>query len=157
MPDYKVLGFYQKAREVTKGVDAAIKTWPRTMQAQELSRQLFRAAASVGANIAEGHGRHTGPEYIHFLLIAQGSANEVDHWLNIALDCKLGVPDTLKGLLRLNDETRKMLHTTLDSLQKGQIQKSARENAALYNVHDEYTELDDLDVEIGEREQNGDN
>jgi four helix bundle protein len=126
------------------------------MQAQEVSRQLFRAAASIGANIAEGHGRHCGPEYIHFLLIAQGSANEVDHWLNTALDCKLGAPDTLKGLQRLNDETRKMLHTSLDSLQKRQIQKTIRENSPLYSGDCELTELEDLDIEIGEREQHGD-
>jgi four helix bundle protein len=46
------------------------------MQAQEISRQLLRSAMSIGANIAEGHGRHEGAEYIHYLIIAQGSANE---------------------------------------------------------------------------------
>jgi len=52
--------------------------------------QLFRSVISIGANIAEGHGRHVGLEYIHYLIIAQGSANEVDHWLNTALDRLIG-------------------------------------------------------------------
>ena len=79
MGNYQELIFYQKARQVAKAVDGLIKIWPSTMQAQEISRQLFRSATSVGANIAEGHGRHQGTEYIHYLIIAQGSANETEH------------------------------------------------------------------------------
>lgn len=62
MGNYQELVFYQKARAVVKAVNALIKAWPKTMQAQEISRQLFRSATSVGANIAEGHGRHQGTE-----------------------------------------------------------------------------------------------
>lgn len=86
MGDYQELTFYQKARQVGKLVDALVRSWPRTIQAQEIARQLFRSATSVGANVAEGHGRHQGTEYIHFLIIAQGSAGETEHWLNTAKD-----------------------------------------------------------------------
>jgi four helix bundle protein len=66
---YRDLIFYQKAQEVVRGIDLLIKTWPQSLQVQEISRQLFRSAISVGANIAEGHGRHQGREYIHYLTI----------------------------------------------------------------------------------------
>jgi four helix bundle protein len=56
MSNYQDLFFYQKARQVVKDIDILIKSWPKTMQAQEISRQLFRSASSIGANIAEGMG-----------------------------------------------------------------------------------------------------
>jgi len=118
--DYRELAFYQKAVEVVKKVNVAIKRWPNTMQSQTISHQLFRATTSIGANIAEGHGRHSGPEYVHFLTIAQGSANEVDHWLNTALDCQLGDAAEIQNLIRLNNETRKMLTASINSLRAKQ-------------------------------------
>jgi len=114
--EYRELGFYLKARQVTQAVNAELKIWPKTMQAQEIARQVFRATTSVGANIAEGHGRHIGQEYIHYLIIAQGSANEVDHWLNTALDCRIGNSENIKQILALNAEARKMLAATIISL-----------------------------------------
>ncbi|HVM72598.1 MAG TPA: four helix bundle protein [Anaerolineales bacterium] len=114
--DYRELAFYQKGRMVTQALNAEIKTWPKSMPAQEIARQLFRASTSVGANIAEGHGRHVGQEYIHFLTIAQGSAIEADHWLNTALDCGIGNPGNIRQILSLNTETRKMLSAAINSL-----------------------------------------
>lgn len=114
--EYRDLGFYQKARQVTQAVNAEIRTWPKTMQAQEIARQVFRAATSVEANIAEGHGRHFGQEYIHYLIIAQGSANEIDHWLNTDLDSGLGNAENIKHILALNTESRKMLSASINSL-----------------------------------------
>jgi four helix bundle protein len=88
------------------------------MRAQEISRQLFRAASSVGANIAEGHGRHIGREYIHYLYIAQGSTNEVNHWLHTAEICNLGSDVEILKINNLNDETRKMIGATIRSINK---------------------------------------
>lgn len=128
--DYRELKFYQRAQEVVNGIHAEIKRWPREMQAQEIARQLFRAAVSVGANIAEGHGRHEGAEYAHFLTIAQGSANEVDHWLHTALECGIGNIQALSHLLSLNIETRKMLTAALGSLRDKLAARSVREEAS---------------------------
>src|SRR4030095_13421287 len=109
MGNYQELIFYQKARQVLKAVDVLVKSWPKTMQAQEISRQLFRSASSVGANIAEGHGRHQGTEYIHYLIIAQASANETEHWLHAAQDCELGSRVTIDDILQLNNEVTRMI------------------------------------------------
>lgn len=128
MGDYQELIFYQKARQVVKAVDALVKSWPKTMQAQEISRQLFRSATSVGANIAEGHGRHQGTEYIHFLIISQGSANETEHWLHTAKDCGLGPNEKIDEIVRLNIEVVRMITTTINTIREKQ-KRTAEEQA----------------------------
>jgi four helix bundle protein len=132
--DYKELIFYQKAQEAVRAIDVLLKIWPKSMQAQEIGRQLFRAATSIGANIAEGHGRYIGQEYIRFLYIAQGSANEVDHWLRTALECKLGKPEEIQSIARLNNETRKMLKSTLYSLKNQLDTTTLRESPHPYSL-----------------------
>ena len=134
MGNYQELIFYQKARQVAKKVDALIKSWPKTMQAQEISRQLFRSATSIGANIAEGHGRHQGTEYIHYLIIAQGSANETEHWLHTAQDCGLGANEEINEILILNNEVVRMITAAINTIRAKQGAKHIREEEAEYIV-----------------------
>jgi four helix bundle protein len=49
-----------------------------------LKDQIRRAAVSMMANIAEGHGRKSNVEFANFLNIARGSAAEVQSHLHIA-------------------------------------------------------------------------
>ena len=107
------------------------------MQAQEISRQLFRSATSVGANIAEGHGRHQGTEYIHYLIIAQGSANGTEHWLHTAQDCGLDSMKRIDELVILNYEVVRMITSTINTLREKQKVKQIQEDQQDYFIDSE--------------------
>jgi four helix bundle protein len=134
MGDYKELLFYQRARQIAIGVGALVKDLPKTRQAQEISRQLFRSSTSIGANIAEGHGRREGTEYIHFLIIAQGSANETEHWLNTILDVGLGQKEKIQTLIDLNNEVRRMSTATINTLKAKRGSQKIREESLPHTV-----------------------
>ena len=51
-----------------------------------LVSQLRRASTSIPTNIAEGSGRKSEKEFIQFLSIALGSANEVDYLIELSKD-----------------------------------------------------------------------
>ena len=49
-----------------------------------LGDQMRRVVVSIPSNIAEGHGRGSRKDYVHFLQISRGSVYEVMTQLNIA-------------------------------------------------------------------------
>ena len=62
-----------------------IEKFPKQEQ-YALCDQLRRAVISVPSNIAEGLGRYSSKEQIHFFEIAYGSLREVDCQMDIAQD-----------------------------------------------------------------------
>ena len=82
---YKNLEAYKESKTLVKQVYTLLKQFPREEQ-YALCDQLRRAAISIPSNIAEGLGRVSTKEQIHFLEIAYGSLREVDCQLDIAKD-----------------------------------------------------------------------
>lgn len=60
-----------------------------------LTNQIRRAAVSIPSNIAEGYGRPSGKDRIHFFWIAKGSLLETESQFLIAKDLGYLKDDTL--------------------------------------------------------------
>lgn len=66
--------------------------------------QIVKAADSVGANIAEGSGRGSNPEYKRFLKISRGSLYETRHWLRRAFARRLLTQQQVEDLVPIINE-----------------------------------------------------
>jgi four helix bundle protein len=82
---FKEIKAWQKAHRVTLDIYKATAGFPSN-EMYGLTTQMRRSAASVGANIAEGCGRKSKGELGRFMLIAMGSASELEYHLLLAKD-----------------------------------------------------------------------
>ncbi|MCQ2076369.1 MAG: four helix bundle protein [Bacteroidaceae bacterium] len=100
--DFRRLEAYVYGKELVKQVYLLIDLFPKSEQFA-LCDQLRRAIISVPSNIAEGLGRFSDKEKVHFLEIAYGSLMEAQCQLDIA--CDLGY---------FSKETHQMIDTVID-------------------------------------------
>ncbi|MBO4660090.1 MAG: four helix bundle protein [Prevotella sp.] len=90
MENFKLFSFenldvYKDARLLVKDVYRLQHRFPK-QEIYALGDQIRRAASSVTSNIAEGSGRKSFKEKIHFIEIAYGSLMETFSQLQIAQD-----------------------------------------------------------------------
>ena len=81
-----------------------------------LASQIQRAAVSVPANIAEGHGREHLGDYLHHLSVANGSLMEVETHLLLAQRLSYVAADDVALALRMSSEVGRMLAALTRSL-----------------------------------------
>ena len=74
---------------------------------KSIADQVIRSAASVPANLAEGHGR-TGRDRLHFWRIAYASAKEVDSHLRLLAQAGAVNGSNAERALSIFDEVRAM-------------------------------------------------
>src|SRR6476646_3906885 len=108
MRNFRKLDVWKKAHELTLDVYRATSACPSS-ERFGLTSQLQRAAASIGANIAEGCGRQTDGDYKRFIEIASGSACEVEYHLLLAHDLSLLSATSYKSLDEKVNEVKRML------------------------------------------------
>ncbi|KAF0219721.1 MAG: S23 ribosomal [Geobacteraceae bacterium] len=99
---------WQKARELVKEV-YAVSNSGLFAKDFSLRDQIRRAAVSIMLNIAEGFARKTSREFCQFLVIAHGSAAEVQAALYVALDQSYIIKEQFERLYKITDETSKMI------------------------------------------------
>ncbi len=107
---FKKLIVWQKAMdfaEICLGITNSMKNHFRLIE------QLESASASIAQNIAEGNGRVSTKEYIHFLYIARGSLYESITILNLFYRKIYITNAQLSDLENLGMEISKMLNSLI--------------------------------------------
>jgi four helix bundle protein len=110
---FRDLTVWQLAMEVTEQVYRLTAEFPKS-ETYGLSSQMRRSAVSIPSNIAEGQGRDSTKEFLHFLAIAFGSICELETQLLLANRFSYLSDNDLQSVLTTLTSTSK----TTRSLQK---------------------------------------
>lgn len=102
---FEELEVWQVAMQLAEMVYALQRGLPKE-EVYGLGDQIWRAVVSVPSNIAEGFGRDTTADFIHFLFIARGSLFEMLTQLELArrlgyLQIDQSVYDKIDSVARL--------------------------------------------------------
>ena len=120
---YKKVEAYKKAKEFTIYVYSLIRRFPSYEQ-HAICDQIRRATVSIPSNIAEGLGRMSLKERIHFLEISYGSLTEVTCQLDISESLGYITPDELATAENMSVEVGRIM----SGLRKALVNKQDRIN-----------------------------
>ena len=108
--NFENLRVYKLAEELADEIWKIVHRW-NTFARDTVGRQIVRSADSVGANIAEGTGRHSFQDNRRFVKTARGSLNETQHYLQCAFKRNLLTSVDAKKIKPLVDTT--LLHNSI--------------------------------------------
>ena len=100
---YRDLKVWQEAMVVAEGSYVLTRRFPKD-EIYGMTGQIRRAAASIAANIAEGHGRENSGAFVQFLRMSQGSLKELETHLMLASRVGITTVEEVKALLNRCDE-----------------------------------------------------
>jgi four helix bundle protein len=104
---------WQACRELYKITYNYTKEFPKDEMFGLIS-QIRRAANSAASNIAEGFGRQTKADKLHFYIMARGSITELQNHAQLAFDVNLLTQEKLAKL----DEQSSLAHKLVVGLIK---------------------------------------
>jgi four helix bundle protein len=107
---YKDLIVWQKGMTLAEQVYLITAGYPKS-ELYSLTDQMRRAAVSIVSNIAEGKGRESKQEYLHFLAISQGSLTELETQILLSIRLRYLSEIDAETPLSLCDEIGRMLNT----------------------------------------------
>jgi len=107
--DYTELDVWKFSRELVKKVYLLSNLFPKD-ELYALTNQMRRCSISIPSNIAEGLGRQSNKETIHFLFISKGSLYELETQLFLAFDLDYISKEQLKRILEHVTSCKKLLN-----------------------------------------------
>src|SRR5690348_912144 len=105
---YHELIVWQKAMDLVVMVYKLTAGFPRE-ELFGLTLQVRKAAVSVPSNIAEGQGRDTTRDFLHFLSIARGSLQEAETQMFVAERLAYVPSEQMTALLALSAEVGRLM------------------------------------------------
>ena len=114
---YRDLVVWQKSMVLVTEVYEISKKFPKD-ELYGLTSQNRRCAISLPSNIAEGYGRNSTNDYIHFLRIASGSLYELQTQMEISLNLQYIDRREFENLYELSREIERMLSSLIRKLRK---------------------------------------
>lgn len=114
---FRKLLVWQRAHELVLAVYKMTDKFPKS-EIFALTSQLRRAVVSIPANIAEGQGAGTKPQFARYLDIAKGSLSEVEYYLVLAKDLQYIKPETYTETESLRSEVGFLLYRLIGSMRK---------------------------------------
>ena len=124
---FEGLKVFDMARSLVKEVYIIVRSFPKEEQFA-LGSQLRRASSSITANLAEGSGRISLKEKVHFVEIAYGSLTETFSELLTAQDLNYIEKEQIDNLRPQFMEVSKMLSGLRQSLNNRIENKSVTSN-----------------------------
>jgi len=113
--NFENLRVYKLSEELADEVWKIVLRW-NAFAKDTVGKQIVRSADSIGANIAEGTGRHNFQDNQRFVKIARGSLNETQHFLRRAFKRNLLTSADVKKLKPLVDNLAPQLNSYLKSI-----------------------------------------
>ena len=110
---------WQKSIDFAEAVIKEIDRFDAPRKHFRIIEQLEAAAISVSSNIAEGKGRFSKKEFIHYLYISRGSLFETISLLILICRLKWIGNETLSELKSLGEEIAKMINSLIKSVKSG--------------------------------------
>jgi four helix bundle protein len=115
--DYRELIVWQKAMDLVESIYRVTGEFPRE-EVYGLTSQIRRAAISIPSNIAEGNGRNTTRDYVHFLGMAYGSVKEVETQILIAERLRYVNASRGDELVNVTGEVARLISGLMNSLNR---------------------------------------
>ena len=118
MRDYKKYDVWIKAHQlVLYAYKEVLEYFPKSEQFA-LQSQTKRAAYSIPLNIVEGCGRNTDKDFVHFLDISLGSAQELEYCMLLALDLEYLNKEKFDIVNKMVNEVKAMLINLIKVIRK---------------------------------------
>jgi len=112
---FEQLEFWKKVREFKNEISKEAREW-LAEEKFKLIDQIIRSSRSINALLAEGHGRFTFADQLHFCIQARGSLSETINHLIDAFDEKYITEERLIYFKHKGKEIERLLNGYINYL-----------------------------------------